>query len=59
MDCCCCCICEFANILSDIGENDNARLPLPSLEESDGVDSRESAYKYSVLLSQIHSTRWS
>jgi len=28
--------------LSDIGEKDNGRLPLPSLEENDGVDNRES-----------------
>ena len=39
MDCCCC---EFDNKLSDIGENDNARLPFPSLEDNDGVDNRES-----------------
>lgn len=34
IDCCCC--------ERDNGENDNGRLPLPSLEENDGVDNRES-----------------
>ncbi len=40
IDCCCCC--GRDDKLSDIGENDNGRLPLPSLEENDGVDKRES-----------------
>jgi hypothetical protein len=38
IDCCC----ERDNKWSDIGENDSGRLPLPSLEENDGVDNRES-----------------
>lgn len=38
MDCCC----DWDNILSDIGENDNGRFPFPSLDDSDGVDNRES-----------------
>ncbi len=38
IDCCC----ERDNKLSDIGENDNGRLPLSSPEENDGVDNRES-----------------
>jgi len=38
VDCCC----ERDRRLSDIGEKDNGRLPLPSLEENDGVDNRES-----------------
>lgn len=28
-----------------IGENDNARFPFPSLDDNDGVDSRESEIK--------------
>lgn len=40
IDCCCCC--GRDDKLSDIGEYDNGRLPLPSLEENDGVDKRES-----------------
>ncbi len=45
MDCCCCC-CERERGLSDIGEKDSGRLPLPSLEENDGVDNRESEDRF-------------
>lgn len=39
------CCCVRARRLSGLGENDNGRLPLPSLDENDGVDKRESAWK--------------